>query len=133
MVHNLCQEMMRDGTVERYLKPYEGQVLTKEVIQKMVHTLVHDNYLTRARGARLTGEWIVFSKTSAGNFYLALANHLEGDKQIWNRIEAYKALDRLLPPIARYEADIEGTGETDLPSPAAEATHADGPALVSSG
>jgi hypothetical protein len=129
MVHNLFQEMIRDGTIERYLKPYEGQILTEDILKKLTHILVQDNYFARAREGRLTGEWIVFSKTPTGNLYLTLASHQEGDKQVWNRIEAYRAIDRLLPPMARYAAADKDTGETDLPSLVAATILADGPSV----
>jgi hypothetical protein len=100
MIKNLFDEMIRDGTVEKFLKPYEGQVLTEDIFKRLSHTLVVDNYVSRAKDARLTGEWIVFSKTPTGNHYLTLANHTDGDKEVADRIAAYRAIDMLLPPMA---------------------------------
>jgi len=95
MPENLRLEMHRDGTVERVWKPYEGQVITQEMVSELVYALVKENYMNRAADGRLTGEWIVFARGAVGNQYLTLASHNEGDKQILDRVTTYQALDTL--------------------------------------
>lgn len=86
MPHNMLNEMIRDKTVDRELSPHIGKELTREVLGRLCHTLVIDNYLRRLKQGRLTGEWIVFSKRAGANHYLTLANHLEGDGVIARRV-----------------------------------------------
>ncbi len=40
----------------------------------------------RAKGKKLTGEWIVFQKYKEKNYYLTLAAHDEGDDSIYKRV-----------------------------------------------
>ncbi len=91
---NLLNEMQRDGTVERILMPFAGQDVTPEVLKRLTHALINENFLRRANESRLTGEWIVFSKRERKNYYITLANHLEGDDVILERIRRYEDIDR---------------------------------------
>jgi hypothetical protein len=58
---NLLNEMHRDGTVERILMPFAGQDVTPEILRRLTHAAVNENFVRRANESRLTGEWIVFS------------------------------------------------------------------------
>jgi hypothetical protein len=89
--------MHRDGTIERVMRKYMGQLITKEILDELVHALVQENYMNRSQQARLTGEWIIFAKTAAGNVYLTLASHQEGDKQIADRLGVYRMLGLIEP------------------------------------
>ena len=40
----------------------------------------------RAKGGKLTGEWIVFQEYEGENYYLTLAAHDEGDENIYKRV-----------------------------------------------
>jgi len=44
--------------------------------------------MTKISDGTLTGEWIIFKKTEAGNTYLCLAKHTDGDNAIHNRLKA---------------------------------------------
>ena len=95
MVQNVQLEMYRDGTLERVLGKYAGQQVTQGMINELVHAFVQENYLNRSQQGRLTGEWIVFANTPAGNIYLTLESHLEGDKQILDRLTVYQTIPLL--------------------------------------
>lgn len=94
MPENLRLEMHRDDTVERVLGKYEGQIMTQAMVNELVHALVHENYMTRSREARLTGEWIIYSRTGNRNYYVTLARHDEGDAVIAERLHRYEDIDR---------------------------------------
>jgi len=47
---------------------------------------LHHGYAERKRRRRLSGEWIIYAKHPAGNHYLCLATHKEGDAGIRERI-----------------------------------------------
>ena len=88
------EEMKRDNTVEKFLAPHAGEDFTPHLISQLTHKLVHDNYLERQKEARLTGEWIIFSKAQAKNHYLTLAWHDEPDEDIAERLHRYEEIDR---------------------------------------
>jgi hypothetical protein len=90
---NLLNEMHRDKTVEKVLTPHIGEPLTRELFDRLGSALVMENYMRRLREARLTGNWIVFSKRNGANKYLTLADHNEGDAIIAERINRYQAFD----------------------------------------
>ena len=80
------KEMKRDNTVEKFLKPHAGADFTPQLIAQLGRKLINDNYLRRQKEARLTGEWIIFSKAQAKNHYLTLAWHDEPDEDIAERL-----------------------------------------------
>src|ERR1700728_2584996 len=47
MAHNLLNEMVRDDTVARVLSPHAGEQMTPEIIGRLVHTVVNNNYFRR--------------------------------------------------------------------------------------
>lgn len=106
IARNLLQELARDGTVERVLRPHFGETITPELLNKLTHAIVVENYMGRGADGRLTGEWIIFAKAGAANRYLTLASHDEGDKQILDRITAYQALDTLPFPGENPRAEV---------------------------
>ena len=94
MIENLRNELRRDGTINRVLMPHIGEVVTPKILSQMTHAIVHENYRRRSQEARLTGEWIVFSKRNGCNHYLALATHTEGDPATAKRVQNYEKIDR---------------------------------------
>lgn len=90
---NLMLEMHRASTVDSFLKNHIGEVMTQDLIKKLVHELVLKNYHQRASDKRLTGEWIVYERVDNKNYYLTLGHHAEGDDRIKERIDAYRMLD----------------------------------------
>jgi len=60
---------------------------TKEMVNELVHRLVHGAMEDRNSAEKLTGEWIIFAKHNDQNYYLCLARHDEGDEAIYSRIE----------------------------------------------
>lgn len=55
----------------------------------IAHAAVVDGFEERSAASRLTGEWIVYRADPAGNDYLLLATHDEGDKNIEAAIRAH--------------------------------------------
>ncbi len=101
---NIKNEMRRDKTIEKVLKKHRGEVFTEEIAKELSYELVQQNYLRKQRDSRLTGEWIIFSKTDIGNHYITLADHLEGDEVIAERLHRYEVIDERigkLPPSTR--------------------------------
>jgi hypothetical protein len=94
MPRNLLNEMVRDDTVARLLSPHVGEQMTPEILARLLHAVVKDNYFRRRAERRLTGEWIIFSKKRRTNHYLALANHLEDDAVIAKRVHGYEDIDK---------------------------------------
>ena len=94
MARNIMEEMRRNRTIEQYLAPYIGQILTEEILGGLAHAIVHDNYLKRQTEKRLTGEWIVYSKAGGRNNYLTIASHSEEDAVVAARIKQYEEIDR---------------------------------------
>ena len=94
MAHNVMEEMKRDNTIEKFLTPRAGEDFTPQLIAQLAHKLIHDNYLDRQKEARLTGEWIIFSKAETKNHYLTLAWHDEPDENIAERLHRYEEIDR---------------------------------------
>ena len=88
--HNLLNEMRNDNTVERVMSPFDGQLITEELIGKLTHELVFGNLESRSSEGRMTGEWIIYSKTNGRNYYFTFGSHLEGDQNIRDRVERYR-------------------------------------------
>ena len=87
--------MHRDDTVERVWGKFNGQTISQEHIDELVHSLVHENLDTRSSASRrLTGEWLVFSKAQGKRTYLTLAKHAEDDQSIAERIQRHEDMDR---------------------------------------
>lgn len=91
---NLLNETQLDNTVHRVLAPHIGQILTTELLGRLTHEVVVENFFRRSRESRFTGEWIVFAKMNRKNHYLTLARHNEDDVQVVKRIEHYRDIDR---------------------------------------
>jgi hypothetical protein len=82
--------------------------MTQEVLGRLLHTVVKDNYSRRRAERRLTGEWIIFSKKGRTNHYLALANHLEDDGVIAKRVHGYEDIDKETGWQSRGHSDETG-------------------------
>ena len=61
----------------------------QEQASLIAHNTVVGGYEERAAAGSLTGEWIVYRDDPAGNDYLLLATHNEGDKVIEDAIRTY--------------------------------------------
>lgn len=94
MAKNLSLEMRRDDTVERVWARHEGQVITQAMLNELTHAIVYENYARRSQDARLTGEWIVYSRTGNRNYYITLARHDDGDEVIAERLHRYEDIDQ---------------------------------------
>ena len=96
MARNLIDEMDRmvsDGSWELIFAPHYGRNVN-EVAGEIAYKIVVGAYERRARGHRLTGEFIVYEQRSDdSNYYLTLGSHDEYDA-IRDRVEAYKQYDR---------------------------------------
>ncbi len=91
MAHNITNQLGKDGTrkiVEEVLNPEKSEVVTREMIEELSHRIVVGTLEERGSEGKLTGEWIVFAKRDAGNYYLGIWSHTAGDESIANSIKA---------------------------------------------
>lgn len=65
--------------------------------EAVAQAVVADAYKHKASNCRLTGEWIVYSESQGKRYYLALAEHDEGDENIYNKILAVCSHEITLP------------------------------------
>lgn len=114
MPENLRLELHKDETVERVWGKYEGQVITPAMVNELVHAVVHENYINRTKEARLTGEWIAYSRTSNRNYYITLARHDEGDDVIAERLHRYEDIDQKTGWVSGKSTFTQGTGPTPV-------------------
>ena len=68
---------------------FEKGQTAKEIAKLVSQGVVVDGFGERAAAGRLTGEWIVYRADPAGNDYLLLATHNEGDEAIAGAIRAH--------------------------------------------
>lgn len=52
--------------------------------QYLAHSMVHGSYKLRCSNKRMTGEWIIYKHYEGKNYFLMLANHKDGDENIFN-------------------------------------------------
>ena len=90
---NLRLEMARPGAMQEALSPFMGRYVG-EVAGEIAHATVISAYERRARDHRMTGEWIIFEREPAGNYYLTLSTHEgETDESRRARVEVYRTVD----------------------------------------
>lgn len=77
------------GVVEEVLDPRKSPLETEEMVRELAHRVSIEPFEQRASANALTGEWIVFAKHKEENYYLSLATHTAGDKQIREKIEKH--------------------------------------------
>ncbi len=59
--------------------------------KEIAHNFTIEAMLDRAKGRKMTGEWIVYKKHEGKNYYLTLAAHAEDDDSIYQRVcDAYE-------------------------------------------
>lgn len=61
-------------------------VVDDEFINRIATGMTFGALKERAKGQKLTGEWIVFQEHEGKNYYLTLAAHDEGDENIYKRV-----------------------------------------------
>lgn len=72
-----------ENRFQEILEEYEIYSIAE--IMNQMHSIA---MIDRSRNNELKGEWLVYSKVGARNYYLCLATHKEGDDNIWkNRIK----------------------------------------------
>lgn len=57
------------------LPKIDGELITKEIIQRIAKRFSEEPYVERHEKQKLTGEWLVFMKHAGINHYLCLATH----------------------------------------------------------
>lgn len=65
--------------------------------EAVAQAIVWDAYKQKVSNSQLTGEWIIYSESQSGRHYLALAEHDEGDENIYNKIVAMCSHEITLP------------------------------------
>ncbi len=99
LIENLKIEVGHEKTIEKFMTPRNGQIMTEEMINELTHEIVIKSFDRRSADGRLTGEWLIFEETEEGNYYLTLACHKEGecrkegDEIIYKRIMHYPEVD----------------------------------------
>ncbi|WP_127811876.1 hypothetical protein [Bordetella bronchiseptica] len=94
MAINLQQALREHGipSLEAIVKEAEesgeDHYVTEDVVRQIAHDVAVGNYERRSDADKLTGEWIVFAKNEAKNYYLCLGKHNSGDDVIRQKIES---------------------------------------------
>lgn len=92
MAENILIEINKPGNLESKLARFMGMPVG-DVLGELTQEIVDVSYRDRAKGGRLTGEFIVFERDQHGrNYYLTLGSHGK-DCEIVDRIEFYRTLD----------------------------------------
>lgn len=81
----------------------EGEILTEEVLGRIVERLTTTAFEDRHAAKQVTGEWIVFIERGGVKHYLCLATHLTGDQRVYDKIANVCARD--YPDIVQWIAE----------------------------
>ena len=65
------------------------------MVDQLITQVVRENYLTRAGEARLTGDWIIYSKIDGHNNYITLGRHEEKDTDLAERVYRHERVDAM--------------------------------------
>jgi len=103
LLKNLQNELQRGKTVEVFLRDKVGQI-TEQFVSELTHEIVIKNFHRRSADGRLTGEWLIFEESVAGNYYLTLGGHAEGDENIHARVLHYRAVDAEIARTSEHSA-----------------------------
>lgn len=76
-----------ERVVTRVLDPEKYPVITKDAIAELTKELVYGSFEQRYADGKLTGEWTIFAKHQAQNYYLCMAQHASGDEAIMRRMQ----------------------------------------------
>lgn len=68
---------------------HQPEAVTKEMRKELTHRILHDSSEAREAINQLTGEWIVYLRHEAENYYLCCSAHEDGDQFINDRIIMY--------------------------------------------
>ena len=86
--------------VRKVLSAYPDKDLTYQdkiaISSKIATELVSTPFEKRKDSSKLTGEWIVYAKDKQKNYYLCLANHLDGDEYIYDKIVTHCISEKLI-------------------------------------
>lgn len=91
LAHNITNHLSGgklDKLVSEVLDPNKSPIVTESMIRELSHRVTVEPFEQRAAEGQLTGEWIVFAKHEARNYYLCLATHGTEDQSIYNSIQA---------------------------------------------
>lgn len=91
MAHNILNHLGKDGLkeiVEEIFDPTKNAIATEEMFNELANRIVIESLENRASQEKLTGEWIVFAKENACNYYLGIWSHKAGDARISSSIKA---------------------------------------------
>ncbi len=115
LAQNLLNELPRvdvAALLRRHAQPGEGGdvAIDGHFLDDLAREAVHVSFERRAEERRLTGEWIVFDRTGAGNHYLTLARHREGE----NRKEGDRRVFARVEECRRQDAALKGARISDF-------------------
>lgn len=89
LVNNISLALGKDGLerlVEEVMDPKKSSTITREMIEELAHRVTHEPVEKRDQQGKITGEWVIFAKNGAKNYYLCLNTHNAGDQFVYDRI-----------------------------------------------
>lgn len=89
--HNIYN-VFKGGGFEKIVEEMlakESPIITEEMIFEFIDKLTCESLEDRAKNNRLTGEWIIFAKHDAKNYYLCLNTHETCNQEIFERVKKY--------------------------------------------
>lgn len=93
LARNIHAELKRGDKLgkimDEVLDPNKSPVFTEERVWELSQRVAHEPFQERSEDARITGEWIVFSKHGGENIYLCMATHDSGDQVIYDTLALY--------------------------------------------
>jgi hypothetical protein len=95
-VTNIRQALKNTGVeklVSEVMNPAKPDVITREMITELSHLIIHDPLEAGDAAGRLTGEWIVYLRRGATNYYLCCNTHSAGDQSIYDEIAEHCVRD----------------------------------------
>ncbi len=90
MATNILSEIDKPY-VERELKKisdeHEGELVSETIASKLSYLLTQRALENRSKRKAISGEWLVYAKTSYTNIYLCIGHHKERDMKIFKRAQ----------------------------------------------
>jgi hypothetical protein len=68
--------------VNEVIHPAKSTVITQKMITELAHCVTYEPFETGEAAKKLTGEWIIYLRQVAKNYYLCCSTHDAGDEFI---------------------------------------------------
>ncbi len=86
---NISLAIANEGGLRKILTEVigtDGSPITLEKIGKLRNRVIEEPFEQRTAANQLTGEWIIYLRHNATNYYLCCGAHKDGDQFIYDRI-----------------------------------------------